>query len=358
MKKIDVHLQDDSYSIFIGRNFLSGIGSLIKNKYSFDKVAIVTDDIVDSLYGEVVENSLLKEYISARRIVIPHGECSKNLDMLRYIYNQLTDFGITRSDLLLTLSGGVIGDLGGFAASTYLRGIPFIQVPTTILAQVDSSVGGKVAIDLDGGKNLAGSFYQPKAVFIDVDVIKTLPVHYFYDGLAEAVKCGCIGELSLFTLFESIKMKEDIEKNLENIIEKSCQYKVSIVEKDEKESGLRMLLNFGHTLAHALESFKNYQGISHGEAVSIGMSVITENTERMGLTEKGTEKKIKEILSLLHLPIKTSISIEKLMPYIMHDKKIRGDFITLVILESIGNPKLIRVPLEQISTYLATGSSL
>ena len=350
MKKIDVHLQDDSYSIFIGRNFLSGIGSLIKNKYSFDKVVIVTDDIVDSLYGEVVENSLLKEYISARRIVIPHGECSKNLDMLRYIYNQLTDFGITRSDLLLTLSGGVIGDLGGFAASTYLRGIPFIQVPTTILAQVDSSVGGKVAIDLDGGKNLAGSFYQPKAVFIDIDVIKTLPVHYFYDGLAEAVKCGCIGELSLFTLFESIKTKEDIEKKLENIIEKSCQYKASIVEKDEKESGLRMFLNFGHTLAHALESFKNYQGISHGEAVSIGMSVITEN--------KGTEKKIKEILSLLHLPIKTSISIEKLMPYIMHDKKIRGDFITLVILESIGKPKLIRVPLEQISTYLATGSSL
>ena len=219
-------------------------------------------------------------------------------------------------------------------------------------------MGGKVAIDLDGGKNLAGSFYQPKAVFIDIDVIKTLPVHYFYDGLAEAVKCGCIGELSLFTLFESIKTKEDIEKKLENIIEKSCQYKASIVEKDEKESGLRMFLNFGHTLAHALESFKNYQGISHGEAVSIGMSVITENTERMGLTEKGTEKKIKEILSLLHLPIKTSISIEKLMPYIMHDKKIRGDFITLVILESIGKPKLIRVPLEQISTYLATGSSL
>ena len=154
-----------------------------------------------------------------------------------------------------------------------------------------------------------------------------------------------------------MKVKE-IENNLENIIEKSCQYKVSIVEKDEKESGLRMLLNFGHTLAHALESFKNYQGISHGEAVSIGMSVITENTERMGLTKKGTAKKIKEILSLLHLPIKTSISIEKLMPYIMHDKKIRGDFITLVILESIGNPKLIRVPLEQISTYLATGSSL
>ena len=175
-----------------------------------------------------------------------------------------------------------------------------------------------------------------------------MPVHYFYDGLAEAVKCGCIGELSLFTLFESIKTKEDIEKKLENIIEKSCQYKASIVEKDEKESGLRMFLNFGHTLAHALESFKNYQGISHGEAVSIGMSVITENTE----------KKIKEILSLLHLPIKTSISIEKLMPYIMHDKKIRGDFITLVILESIGKPKLIRVPLEQISTYLATGSSL
>lgn len=352
MRTVHVNLGKDSYDIEIEKGILDKAGVKVRALLpKAEKAAIVTDDNVDPLYGDRLEKSLKDAGFETGRIVVPHGEKSKSLAMLSRIYDRLTAMEMTRSDVLITLSGGVPGDLGGFAAATYLRGIPFIQIPTTILADVDSSVGGKVAIDLPGGKNLAGNFYQPKAVLIDPLSTRTLTERFYHDGLAEAVKYGCIGDPALFALFESLSSDEEVDENLPEIIERSCRMKADLVEKDEKDNGVRMLLNFGHTLAHGIEGYHKYEGVTHGEAVAVGMVTITRNTERMGITKPGTAEAIERVLRKLSLPVSTDIPVPDLMPYILHDKKRRGETISIIIITEIGKSEIRKIPVSELPSY-------
>lgn len=293
MAAINVDLGKDSYTIEIERGLIHRVGEKIRALTKAEKIAVITDDHVEPLYGNTIRTVLTKAGFDVRVIAIPAGETSKNLQVLSDVYDGLPEFDMSRSDAIVTLSGGVPGDLGGFAAATYMRGIPFFQIPTTILAQIDSSVGGKVAVDLPGGKNLAGAFYQPKGVFIDPDLLKTLPPRYIHDGLAEAVKYGCIGDRELFEIFESLETEEDLDRHIEEIILHSVLQKTKVVEEDEFDTGKRQVLNFGHTIGHAVERYFHYSTFTHGEGVAIGMCLMTEQTEKMGITEKG--------LSLIHI---------------------------------------------------------
>ena len=254
----------------------------------------------------------------------------------------------------MTLSGGVPGDLGGFAAASYMRGIDFFQIPTTILAQIDSSVGGKVAVDLRSGKNLAGAFYQPKGVFIDPDLLSTLPTRYVHDGLAEAVKYGCIGDRELFELFESIETKEDLEKNIEEIILRSVLQKTKFVEEDQYDNGSRQMLNFGHTIGHAIERYFHYSTYTHGEGVAIGMSLLSAQSEKLGYTESGCTDRLRAVLKKLALPTAIGVPAEELIPHALHDKKRRGKEITLVVMRSIGRAELVKVPTEALADWIVT----
>ena len=287
-------------------------------------------------------------------IAIPAGEESKNLHIYGDVLEALSGFDMSRSDALVTLSGGVPGDLGGFAAASYMRGIPFFQIPTTILAQIDSSVGGKVAVDLPSGKNLAGAFYQPKGVFIDPDLLHTLPTRYVHDGLAEAVKYGCIGDRELFDIFEKLETQDDLEENMEEIILRSVLQKTRLVEEDQFDNGSRQLLNFGHTIGHAIERYFHYSTYTHGEGVAIGMCLLSEQTEKLGLTESGSTRRLIDVLHKLSLPTSIGVPAEELIPQIMHDKKRRGKEMTLVVMEKIGKANLLKVPTDELGKYIVT----
>ena len=303
-KNLFVDLKENSYNILIEKGLLNKLGEELKNIYFGEKIFIITDENVDKYYGSKVKDELDKIGYKTRKMVLAPGEKTKSFSTLPSIYNELLDFKLTRKELIITLGGGVIGDLGGFVASTFLRGVSFIQIPTSLLAQVDSSVGGKVAVDLEKGKNLVGSFYQPKAVFIDPDVLNTLPEKFYKDGMAEVIKYGCIKDRDFFYMLKSLKSREEVMNNIEDILYKCCYIKKSVVERDEKDLGERMLLNFGHTLGHAIEKYYNFTGYSHGEAVAIGMYNISLKSEDEGITEKGVAEEIKEILINYDLPYK------------------------------------------------------
>ena len=355
MAAINVDLGKDSYTIEIERGLIHRVGEKIRALTKAEKIAVITDDHVEPLYGNTIRTVLTKAGFDVRVIAIPAGETSKNLQVLSDVYDGLSEFDMSRSDAIVTLSGGVPGDLGGFAAATYMRGIPFFQIPTTILAQIDSSVGGKVAVDLPGGKNLAGAFYQPKGVFIDPDLLKTLPPRYIHDGLAEAVKYGCIGDRELFEIFESLETEEDLDRHIEEIILHSVLQKTKVVEEDEFDTGKRQVLNFGHTIGHAVERYFHYSTFTHGEGVAIGMCLMTEQTEKMGITEKGTASRIIRVLHKLSLPTSIAVPAEELIPQIMHDKKRRVKKITLVVLRRIGEAELLTIDTSELPKYIVTG---
>ena len=336
-KKLFVDLKENSYNILIEKGLLNKLGEELKNIYFGEKIFIITDENVDKYYGSKVKDELDKIGYKTRKMVLAPGEKTKSFSTLPSIYNELLDFKLTRKELIITLGGGVIGDLGGFAASTFLRGVSFIQIPTSLLAQVDSSVGGKVAVDLEKGKNLVGSFYQPKAVFIDPDVLNTLPEKFYKDGMAEVIKYGCIKDRDFFYMLKSLKSREEVMNNIEDILYKCCYIKKFVVERDEKDLGERMLLNFGHTLGHAIEKYYNFTGYSHGEAVAIGMYNISLKSEDEGITEKGVAEEIKEILINYDLPYKVDIKDNnKIIDTISLDKKNIGNVLKVILLKSIG----------------------
>ncbi|MEE3453255.1 3-dehydroquinate synthase [Dialister sp.] len=356
MATVKVNLGEDSYEIEIRRGLLDEVGEKIRSiTPKAEKVAVITDDNVSPLYGARFKKILEKSGFEVRIISFPAGEESKNLGTFGNVLNALAEFDMSRSDVLVTLSGGVPGDLGGFAASAYMRGIPFYQIPTSILAQIDSSVGGKVAVDLPGGKNLAGAFYQPKGVFIDPDLLETLPTRYVHDGLAEAVKYGCIGDAELFEIFENLKDREDLKAHIEEIILHCVLQKARVVEEDQFDNGGRQVLNFGHTIGHGVERYFNYGTYTHGEGVAIGMSLITAQSEKLGITEKGTAERILKVLKKLSLPTSIGIPAHELIPEIMHDKKRRGKKMTLVLLEKIGKSKLLTISTDELKKYIVTG---
>lgn len=334
MKTLEVDLGVNSYDILIGKGLIDEIGLHINSVGG--KVFIITDSNVAPLYLDRVSNSIKKRGFSVASIVLNAGESTKVFSTMPRIFSSMLAFKITRSDLVITLGGGVVGDLGGFVAATFLRGVDFVQVPTSLLAQVDSSVGGKVAVDLPEGKNLVGAFYQPKKVIIDTDTLKTLTDKYYKDGMAEVIKYGCIKDKELFEKLEKIQSREELFDNIDDIVYTCCNIKRKVVEVDEKDTGERILLNFGHTYGHAVEKAYNFSGYSHGEAVAIGMYYITCISERLGQTEKGTAERIKNILVNYGLPFECELTGSSLINLIGNDKKNFGNTLKVVLLEKIG----------------------
>lgn len=340
--KLTVDLSHSSYDIIIQKGLLNYLSREISEVFKGKKIFILTDKNVDKFYGDRVLKELSDFGYDTKKLVLEAGEETKSFFTLPKIYDELLNFKITRSDLIITLGGGVIGDLGGFVASTYLRGIPFIQVPTTLLAQVDSSVGGKVGIDLDRGKNLVGSFYHPKKVIIDPEVLKSLSDRVFNDGMAEVIKYGCIKDKDFFDNLLKYKDKEEVMNNIEYIIHNCCKIKKEVVEKDEKDTGERMLLNFGHTIGHAIEKYYKYNKYTHGEAVAIGMYEITKISEDSFETEKGTADIIKNILIKYNLPYKLDINLNEIKETISLDKKNINNKLNLIFLNKIGESKIVK----------------
>lgn len=340
-----VDLGERSYPIIIEDNLLDRIDEEIQKVFKGNKVFILTDENVNKFYGDRISSKLLEAGYDVRSLALPAGEETKSFFTLPEVYNALLDFNLTRSDLIITLGGGVIGDLGGFVASTYLRGVSFVQIPTSLLAQVDSSVGGKVAVDLEKGKNLVGSFYHPKLVLIDPLVLKTLEKRFLIDGMAEVIKYGCIKDNTLFEYLNDTEVIEVIN-NIGTIIHRCCDIKREVVEKDEKDTGERMLLNFGHTIGHAIEQYYNYSKYTHGEAVAIGMYNISLISEERGITEEGTSKKIKNILEKYNLPYDMDIDIENILDTMNLDKKKLGKKLNVILLKKIGESEIYKTTNE------------
>ena len=336
-----VELGDKSYDILLERGVLKRAGQELKNRLPFRKWMVITDENVNALYGDDVVASLEEAGLPASRLVLPAGEATKSLSMLEKTYHALCGAGISRGDGILALGGGVTGDLAGFAAATYLRGIPYVQAPTSLLAQVDSAVGGKVAVDLPEGKNLVGSFYQPRLVLLDPDTLDTLPDRFFADGMGEVIKYGCIRDAALFHLLAATPGREALKPHMEDIISKCVAIKADIVARDEHDIGERMLLNFGHTLGHAIEALQGYAGLSHGEAVSVGMHLICRLAEEKGLSEKGTADAVQACLQAHGLPVSEDLDQpERLLHTLGRDKKNIGRSLFVVLLTRTGESRL------------------
>ncbi|MBS5622713.1 MAG: 3-dehydroquinate synthase, partial [Clostridium sp.] len=297
------------------------------------KAVVITDTHVAPLYLERVSTSLRNAGFDVTSCAFPAGEPSKRLSTIEGIYGHMAQAHITRSDFAVALGGGVTGDMAGFAAASYLRGIPFVQVPTTLLSQVDSSVGGKTGVDLPQGKNLVGAFWQPSFVLIDPDTLNTLSPHFFADGMGEVIKYGCIKSRALFDLLIET---EDITSIMEDVIYRCVDIKRDVVERDEFDTGERALLNFGHTFGHALEKLHQYQGLSHGAAVGIGMVMMARLGEKAGFTAPGTADKIAAALEKYHLPVHSDLPLSQIVEATASDKKSTGSSINLVLLKDIG----------------------
>lgn len=338
------------YNIVIDKGILPKSGDMIKEVTSAERVAVITDDTVDKLYSDVVMKSLSDAGFETFKFVFPHGEKSKNISTFSSILEFLAESGLTRTDALVALGGGVVGDVAGFAAASYLRGIDFIQIPTTLLACVDSSVGGKTAIDLKAGKNLAGAFYQPKLVIADFETLSTLTDGIFADGMAEVIKYGVIFDKAFFEFLRDNEAKD----NLEYVITRCVELKRDIVNADEKEKGVRALLNFGHTVGHAIEKCSGYK-IPHGSAVAVGMVIISRAAYKCSFCGENYADIIVSLNKKYSLPVSTDFSASELSSAAMADKKRSGDKIKLIIPEALGNCVIKSVPTSELEKIIGEG---
>lgn len=328
-QKITVSLDSASYDVIVKRGALKEAGEL----FNLDrKVLVVTDDGVPSEYAKTVASECKEAYI----YTVEQGEKSKSLPVFQKLLSFMLQKNFSRKDAVVAVGGGVVGDLAGFTASAYMRGIDFYNIPTTILSQVDSSIGGKTAVNLDNIKNIVGAFYQPKGVIIDATVLSTLPQRQISNGLAEAIKAAVIADEELFEIFEN----EDIEKNLEKIIYRSLDFKRKVVEQDEKESGLRRILNFGHTIGHGIESEEELNGLYHGECVALGM---------IPMCSEDVRQRLIPVLKKAGLPTEFEFDKETLAAAIGHDKKSSGKNINAVITDKIGTCKVIEMTVAEIT---------
>lgn len=335
------------YEILIEKGIISSCGDYIKNVSKAKKVCLISDTNVYPIYKDKVIKSLEENGFEVIKYVFEAGEGSKTIQTVIEMVEFMAENALTRNDLVVALGGGVCGDMAGFAASIYLRGIEFAQIPTSLLAQVDSSVGGKTAVDLPQGKNLCGAFHQPCIVLIDPDTLNTLTPEYFSDGMAEAIKMGCIKSSSLFEKIEN----EDVKEIIDDIIFECVSLKATVVENDEKEKGERALLNFGHTAGHAIEKLHNFTTISHGEAVGIGMVIVSKAGEANGITEKGTADRIIKVLQKYNLKIKDNHSLTDIITAMNSDKKRTGTAINFILLYSIGESFINPINNEEIEKF-------
>ena len=353
MKQLTVNLPGREYDILIERGLLSQAGERVRAVLPrAAKIAVVTDSNVEPLYAKAVIPSLEQAGFETALFIIPAGEESKNAAMLARLWEQFMDFGLTRTDAVIALGGGVVGDLAGFAAATVLRGVAFVQIPTTLLAQVDSSVGGKVAVDLEHGKNLAGAFYQPRLVLMDPDVLDTLPLPVFMAGMAEVVKYGCIWNADFFEFLTARPSREKLTADIEHVLYTCCDIKRQVVMEDERDTGLRMILNFGHTLGHAYELAGHYTEWSHGEAVAAGMCAAAKLGAALGTTPSDVPERISNVCAALGLPTSISCAMEDYAAAIGLDKKGAGADITLILLDKMGRAVPRRMPKEQLLNLL------
>ncbi|ONI39291.1 3-dehydroquinate synthase [Candidatus Epulonipiscium fishelsonii] len=338
MKTLKINLGENSYPIYIGKGILENVGELMgKHLDNSNKLYIITDTNTSKYYLDKVMNILKSNQYEVGFSVVPAGEKSKDISTLPAIYQDLVNFKLTRSDAIVALGGGVVGDLAGFVASTFLRGVKFVQIPTSLLSQVDSSVGGKVAVDLKEGKNLVGSFYHPKLVIIDPDVLKTLEPKFISDGLGEVIKYAFIKDYNLYKLLLEFKDTNELLDNITDIIFTCCDIKRIVVENDERDTGERMILNFGHTLGHAIETVCGYETYTHGQGVAIGMYQITKLSENKGLTDKGVSSKILELLKKYDLPYDMpNVPMADILNVMTIDKKNLNSKLNLILLKKIG----------------------
>ncbi len=349
IRTIRIHTEKE-YDVCIGGGLLEQCGRRVAEVVRPCRTAIISDSNVAPLYLETVRSSLEKAGFEPHAFVFPAGERSKNLKTLGEILEFLGEIPLTRSDCVIALGGGVTGDMAGFAAGVFLRGIRYIQMPTTFLAAVDSSVGGKTAVNLSAGKNLAGVFLQPELVLCDTDTFQTLTEEIFADGTAEAIKTAVLGSKEIFPLFEEGKVKE----NLIEIISFCVAEKGRIVTADEKESGLRRLLNLGHTVGHAIEKCSDFN-ITHGHAVAIGMAIITRAADALSWTKEPLSKQIISVLQKNQLPITTDFSAEELYRAALADKKRSGNRLTLIVPEEIGHCTTKTVEITEFEHIIRAG---
>ena len=350
------NINEISYPLYIKRGTFDTIGEKIKESFPDSKVVVISDDKVFSIYGEGVLNNIKAQGLTANSIIIEQGEKSKSLSTMEYVLDKLIEYETVRTDVIVALGGGVVGDLTGFVASCYLRGIKYIQVPTSLLAQVDSSIGGKTAINLKQGKNLVGAFYHPNMVIIDADVLETLDDENFACGMAEIIKTALIMDKDLFKVLKEHNSRELIQPVLSDVITACCKNKLHVVQQDEKDTGLRLTLNFGHTLGHALEKCDEIK-ISHGHAVAIGMAVFTKSSEKLNQTKKGTYDEIVHILKSFDLPYEMpNVDIQKAFEFAKRDKKTFNSKLKLILLKDTGECFIHPISYNQLSEYIEVKS--
>jgi len=333
-------LGERSYQVEIGHDWLETIGRRIAARLGIERIALITVPPVARRYAPILTRGLTAKGARISRIVVPDGDATKNLSQLARLYDRFLELGLDRNSAVVTLGGGVVGDLGGFAAATFLRGIPFVQVPTTVLAMVDASIGGKTGVNLPQGKNLVGAFHQPRGVYLDTKTLSSLPRRQRAAGAAELIKAAAIWDADLFEMLESrIEDFLDLDPSVVlPALERACAIKAEVVERDEREGGLRRLLNFGHTLAHAIESHAGYRGILHGEAVAIGMVFAAERSEAMGFAPEGTRDRLAGLLERAELPIRAPNRPRRAyLSAISVDKKKEGGKIHFVVSKGIGS---------------------
>lgn len=338
------------YEIRIGSGLLSGLGKAIRSLAAPKTVCLVSESTVFPLYGAAAVSSLESAGLNVVCFVFPAGEERKNGETYLELLNFLAQNQLTRSDWIVALGGGVVGDLAGFAAATYLRGIPFVQVPTTLLAAVDSSVGGKTAIDLPAGKNLAGAFYQPSLVLCDTDVLSSLPEDVFRDGCAEVIKYAILYDKAMFSSLEQTGLDFDREQ----IITRCVQLKRDVVMVDEFDTGARMKLNLGHTVGHGIEA-KSHFSISHGKAVAMGTAIVARAAAAMGMCPDADCKRIVSLLQQFVLPVATKYSASDLFQYALSDKKRSGGSVNLILPRSIGDCAIVPTPVQQLESWIQAG---
>jgi 3-dehydroquinate synthase len=352
---ITVDLKEKSYPIYFAYDSFDKLGEIVKKHVRSSKTFIITDSIVYPLYFEKLNESLTKSGFNVSYEVIPPGEPSKTMEMAQRLLEKAYDNGLLRDSSVIALGGGVVGDIAGFVAATYMRGIDFVQIPTTLLAQVDSSVGGKVGVNLKKGKNIVGAFHQPKMVYIDISVLKTINKREILGGLAEIIKYGIIWDFDLFeyienNLHEILNLKEN---KLKHIIKKSCEIKGKIVSLDEKEENLRSILNFGHTIGHAIEALTGYQKYIHGEAVAIGMVYACKLALDLGYINEKYFERIFSLIQKTGLPTDyEDLPKENIVEAIKLDKKSRESKINFVLPSGFGKVEVISVKKEEILKVL------
>lgn len=339
MKKVRVELGSNSYGICVGSALLTRTGSWLKEKGFSDRLVIITDPTVQRLYGDALRKGLTEDGFEVSILLVPAGEAQKSLESAARLYVELTSSYAERTTPILALGGGVIGDLAGFVAATYLRGVPLIQIPTTLLAQVDSSIGGKVAVDHGQMKNKIGAFYQPRLVVADIDVLRTLPARELANGLAEVIKSAVIRDRCFFVFLEdNIDRIKSLDADvLEEVVFRTAGIKAGVVEKDEEDNGLRNILNYGHTIGHAIETVSGFQ-VEHGEAIAIGMVMAAKISNKMGILEGNEIVRLRNVIEKAGLPTDMpGLEVEKIIQAMKHDKKVLRGKVRFVLLKSIGD---------------------